>query len=68
MIRVVRVRGRGRVRVRESKPLCAAFNSKWSGLGRNQMEKSAVRRPELSVNAFNWILRARVRVRVRVRG
>jgi len=60
VIRVVRVRGRGRgrvrvrvrVRVRESKPLCAAFKSEWSGLGRNQMEESAVRRPELSVNAL----------------
>ena len=32
----------------------------WSGLGRNQMEESAVRRHELSVNML-WVLRARVR-------
>ena len=60
MIRVVRVRGRGRgrvrvrvrVRVRERSSRCAAPKRMVSGLGRNQMEESAVRRHELSVNAL----------------
>ena len=36
----------------ESSSRCAAPKSEWSGLGRSQMEESAVRRHELSVNTL----------------
>ena len=41
-------------RVRESKPLCAAFKSEWFGLGRSKMEESAIRRHEALGECFGF--------------